>query len=353
VEISGYVVLGIVTLLFVYLMPQLIRGRQDAVDARVDDRFSADLRILATSGTAGSPARPAPDDDVPRAYLHDPRLRTGVAPMNRPPAPTVRAVTSGAPAAGDAAPRSAAPAGDAARAERERAEARAAAARRRRAAARRRLVLTLALLTLTAGAWAAVVLGHAQPGGAVIPSALLLLVLVLGRRAARAGRRIARAEAARAHQATAGPTARPGAEPHAGPARPSAGHGAGAPAARSVPTVPPSREATTEIIPAAASVPSGLRWRGEPTTAEVREVGEGVIVTSPEPAGGRGGANPWTPVPVPVPTYTLKPAAPRVDTAPLVVDGPAAEADAPAPAEPPARGVDLDAVLERRRAAGE
>ncbi|MFP5334096.1 MAG: hypothetical protein ACLGIV_02175 [Actinomycetes bacterium] len=70
----------------------------------------------------------------------------------------------------------------------------------------------------------------------------------------------------------------------------------------------------------------------------------------------------WTPVPVPPPTYTLKPQAPRRTVAAYAAPAPApvvpAEAASqqpeeaqPEPARPAASTWDLDVVLERRRAA--
>jgi hypothetical protein len=70
----------------------------------------------------------------------------------------------------------------------------------------------------------------------------------------------------------------------------------------------------------------------------------------------------WTPVPVPPPTYTLKPAAPRPDPAPLELPAPPAPSAEPAALQTPrpprpwdddrtfADDLDLDAVLARRRA---
>ena len=60
----------------------------------------------------------------------------------------------------------------------------------------------------------------------------------------------------------------------------------------------------------------------------------------------------WTPVPVPPPTYTLKDQAPPRRPAPLPEPEPQ-PAPAPEPAVDPVVEVDLDAVLERRRASGE
>ena len=101
-------------------------------------------------------------------------------------------------------------------------------------------------------------------------------------------------------------------------------------------------------------------------------------VVADAPEASVGGPS-WMPVPVPRPSYTLKPSVRRDEPAPLVLDedpaagaAPAAPvapvADAPTVSEPPAAahpaaadatpaeatgGFDLDAVLARRRAAGE
>jgi hypothetical protein len=66
------------------------------------------------------------------------------------------------------------------------------------------------------------------------------------------------------------------------------------------------------------------------------------------------GASTWEPVPVPPPTYTLKPVAHRREPAPLELELAPAAPYEPAPAASreaePAAEVDLDSVLERRRA---
>lgn len=362
-DISGYVVLGIATLFFLYLMPQLIRSRQDVVDSRVDDRFSADLRILATAGTVGSPPRPVFDDDgAPRAYLHDPRLRTEVSAMNRPPALGSRAASTTTPRTSAGTPRPT-PAVTSA-ASQARAAARAESVRRRRAAARRRLVLTLVLLAATVGAWAGVASGLTAAAVAAIPTLLLAAVLVLGRRAAIAGQRI--------EQAWRQEDARASAEP--APARAAreenevgAQHALRTGAARQDrrPQERVAADPVTELIPRIEAAPSaiGLTWHGEPTAPDVAEVDVTPAETgrtAPEAAAPEGS---WTPVPVPVPTYTLKPQAPRRDAAPLVLDEPASAVtgaatesqseERAADGGAPARALDLDAVLSRRRAAGE
>ena len=83
-DISGYVVLGIVALFVVYLVPHLIRSRQDAVDARLNDRFSTQLRILPRSGEPGAGERTATEADARRAFLHRPPHRTEPSDMHRP-----------------------------------------------------------------------------------------------------------------------------------------------------------------------------------------------------------------------------------------------------------------------------
>ncbi len=89
----------------------------------------------------------------------------------------------------------------------------------------------------------------------------------------------------------------------------------------------------------------------EPATVE-QEVADGEAVSDVVPDGG------WQPVPVPPPTYTLKPKAPSVRQHPVVppvaqVDPPVeARREEPAPAPSSAPGFDLDEILERRIAAG-
>ncbi len=394
-DISGFVVLGIVTLFLVYLVPQLIRGRQDVVDSRVGDRFSTDLRILATAGPSTPTGLAAPEPPA-RAYLHAPRPRTEVSAMDRPLAhvsrPSAPVDTPHARGAGGGS------------------EHRVVGevAARRRAAARRRLGLTLLLLVVTAAGWFAVALGLVAAGVAVAPTALLGLVLVLGRRAARAAARAASRAVPRSAgvaPSRAAASARAAAAPGAASepirartqSRSQARTSEPVPVDRGTASQPgdrpaadrASREAPTELLPriTAASgrdgdAAPGLTWRGEPTPPVVAEVGDGQgagpaspaqstpAAPSPDVAGDGRADDPgdgWTPVPVPAPTYTMKPTAPRMSAAPLALDDPepraagAAAATAPSPAPSaaaaggpaPTPGLDLDAVLSRRRAAGE
>src|SRR5699024_7997327 len=164
-----------------YLLPAAIRARQVVADARIDDRFSTGLRVLAR---AGDP--PPRYDSTARVHLHTPSSRTPgsgepEAPMDRQPVPP--ASRAAAQARREASTRA----------------ARAAAASRRAAAARRRRVLLLGLVALTATAWtlfATITFPLAAP---ITASVVLLAAAVAGRRAAV---RAARAEAR--EQASAG-----------------------------------------------------------------------------------------------------------------------------------------------------
>jgi hypothetical protein len=416
VELQGYVVVALTLILLGYLLPHLVRTRQLLLDSRVEDRFSGDLRILATAGkpetAQGRAAHTRGHTSDARPYLHDPARRPE-APMNRPRARAERATEDARALA-------------AARA------ARAARVSRRAAAARRRLILTVVLLALAVGGWTAVGLAATSWVLAVVPSLLLVTVLVLGRRTAvkaAANDRRDRAEMAKlearlkamSRRAQATPprrtTARSATRPTAGTtpradrevasARTAQVDGRGeddveAPAASHEHTVPQATAYGDDDVEAPAtaraSAPSAsdehiaLKATAygeddvEAPTASPEDVSSSVVtygeddVEAPEasdevvaahsvaPTGTDDRASderPWTPIPVPAPSYTLKQDAPRRDVAPYeTVSGPtatvpqrptvASPAAAPAPAEEPvALTLDLDAVLARRRAAGE
>jgi hypothetical protein len=112
-------------------------------------------------------------------------------------------------------------------------------------------------------------------------------------------------------------------------------------------------------LPVLPRVPHAAETVAEETVAEETVAEETVAEESvPEPVGRRT----WVPVPVPPPTYTLKPMVPRPEPAPLETLIPAASASGPAVPAPAAprvhrrwvgeeqAAVDLDSVLRRRRA---
>lgn len=240
---------------------------------------------------------------------------------------------------------------------------------RRAAAARRRAVLAVLLVLATGAGWIGFAMG-AEIALAVAPTVLFGSVLVLGRRAVVCGRRADAAWTAGRASRVAADAAPVRVPPDAAPVR--------------VPPVVEGRaaqpsDAKTEVIDRVVMVPP---------TVSADEVAHATTqsVTSP-PIEGSG----WTPVPVPLPAYNLKPAVPRPEPAPLPMgeadlvaeahqgedagqmtdahqgsrDRPAAEADhvvAPASGmrhvqdgrERSGSGsIDLDAVLARRRAVGE
>ncbi len=389
-------VIALTLILLGYLLPHLVRTRQLLLDSRVEDRFSGDLRILATVGSeqvdggrprsrAGSAEPGAHHREVAaRPYLHDPARRPE-ASMNRPRARTERAIEDARALA-------------AARA------ARAARVSRRAAAARRRLILTVALLLASAGAWAAVATAGAALVLAIVPTLLLTSVLVLGRRTAvkaAANDKRDRAEMARLEarlkamsrraaaappRRSAGPVAAPAGATSTGRARPPATAPAGSGSGDVEASVDVSDSAHDVEAPAAVVVAVDRADDDAPAEVVLENAQADDVVEAPAaaavateelgdddveaPVEGESTATstvePWTPVPVPAPSYTLKQTTPRRDVAPYAGEAAtpsasvpqrptaASPASAPAPVEEPvAVTLDLDAVLARRRAAGE
>ncbi|MBD7949574.1 hypothetical protein [Oerskovia rustica] len=250
---------------------------------------------------------------------------------------------------------------------------------RRAKAARRRLVLTILLLLATAGAWVAVGFGLVSWYAAAGPTAALVLVLVLGRQAVLAARRAdtvwladRRAAAREAARASRGPVqGSPVAPRNVHPSRVT-GH-AVRPSQTSTQMIPrvtpadlergaarsrdrrPATGSTARVEPepdlvrprtgASGGELFDDRDRDEPGVvvieAEVAEVvpasgsaaPEGTPrpePTAPSADGEPGGA--WEPVPVPRPTYTMKPTASETGVAPVQVAVPVAPAAAPRPA---------------------
>jgi len=310
---SGPAALVVVGLWLAYLVPQRLRHRQQLLESRTDDRFSGDLRVLATA--TGGPRKDVAATSRERAAgepwcsaLLTPTRGTqvrmlggGVGVMNRPQnlqdRAEVRAVRRDADARAH----------------------RAAAVARRAASVRRRAALTLALAVVTIAGWLVVGFGTIAIGWGLTPTVLLLAVLGLGRRAVVLN---ARADAAWALRTSA------------------------------TPVRAPQRSVTGR-----ATLPSDLE------TAAVRRVrvesrAEDADASSAAERDDDASAGGWAPVPVPRPTYTLKPAAPHREPAPLAVEMISVAATVPAIEEPASAaettgGLDLDAILARRRASGE
>lgn len=326
---TGFVLLGVVGLWIAYLVPHRLRFRQQLADARVDDRFSGRLRVLAVG--SGEPRPTGGTPPAARVLLHPHRALSSGGHMERPHGTKDRI-------AAEAARRDAAAHAH-----------RTAHLARRKAAARRRALLSAVLLLATVGGWVA---GPLLGGGAAllwgaVPTALLATVLVTGRRAVVAGQRADAAWAARNVDRVVLPAGE-----RAVLVRPS-------PAAGVVGRAVRGSETDTQIMARVAEegrAEVARVAREERAAARAAEAAR--LADAPAATSGT-----WVPVPVPRPAYTLKPEARRAEPAPLPVEEAvvtsdpgqavdlAAPADATAP-ESPAR-VDLDAVLRRRRAAGE
>lgn len=237
------------------------------------------------------------------------------------------------------------------------------------AAARRRLVITLVLGVVTVVSWVAVAVADFQIGFAVFTTAVLVGILWLGTRAARAER--AEWDEVPEH------LREPRVATPAGPTYSAAqlrehlatGEGSAASSASAVASV--MSDGAAPVAPAGSLAGNGgnLRWSTDAAGADDTPIEAGSGDATPV-AGGVGGARAaapgtWTPVPVPVPTYTLKATALRREVdAPEVTVG--AEGAAPSGlssgegdwteqrderAERVEPGIDLDAVLARRRGA--
>lgn len=336
-EQAGLVLAAVTGLWIVYLVPQLLRHRRQLAEARVDDRFSEHLRVLRVAEPVPAAAGTHVSSQG-RVQLHP---RGGDRAMDRPQSVADRVSA------------------DAARLTADEHAARARSLARRAAAARRRARLVAALLLLTLAAWVAVPAASLPVALAATSSLVLAGVLVAGRRAVLAGRRADQAWAAGAARRAARPVPRSRRAPVA------VGH-----------AVHPS-EAITEIMekvpvgPVRAAAQTVLATGEIPAVADepVRTADGSASSAEPEVAAPAAAAGPvaaetaaaeeaaWVPVPVPPPTYVLKPEARRPEPRPLTGPQPAAPVSVATGDEPEARpttgGLALDAILARRRAAGE
>lgn len=306
VDPSSLIFVVIVAIWAAYLLGHWIRRRDQVATARSVDRFSEAMRVLERRPAVRSVPLSRPN---PRSYV--------VAPTQRPaPSVTVKraaAVTRPEPRPEPRRPQS--------------------GPRTSRRARQVRGLSLLGLLVATPVVWLLAAATAAVPwwAGVLVTLALLGVVSEL-RRSARRARR-ARAVARRRDTTERRTVAR----------------------AR--------RETRREVVGQLVTSRRGAGQTELATTA-------GHTATRPDDAGGSSTTEAgWQPVPVPPPTYTLKPKAPAVRRRVVPTDPdvesstrPAAPA-APAAAEPatthpavahatPAPAFDLDEILERRIAAG-
>ncbi|WP_146904508.1 hypothetical protein [Cellulomonas aerilata] len=379
-DIAGLVALAIVGLWIAYLVPHRLRYRQQLLESRTEDRFSDALRVLVVTDPRGRADRGA---DRAECGADRSKRCELLSPARGVPVAGRQALTD---REGGVVER---PYGtqdkisaDAARRQAQLRSQRAAALARRAAAARRRALLTVALLVVAAGAWVVVGLTSLAVMAAVVPTVLLVGVLGLGRRAVLQGQA---ADAAWEQQQRRLATVQAVGGRRSGPItgralHPSDSHTEAVPQVRSggVVSAPGDRRAA-EIVAASTPVATagttvsvleapGATTSDRASTSSDDDVSATTVEAEAEAeagaaevAAGEGAdkdADGWSPVPVPRPTYTTKATAPRREPLPLVVEEPAAAVDggsaedAEAPVStPPA--IDLDAVLARRRAAGE
>ncbi|WP_159717336.1 MULTISPECIES: hypothetical protein [Actinomyces] len=442
--IEVWALLALVVVLTAYLLPFLVGRREVMSLSRSEDRYSAELRILATGDAAAASDEACEQGGHARIFRQLPEVRA----MNRPAVRNVRAL----------------------RVERELVQARrardAARARRQDAAANRARVAA-GLLGVSLGLWLVGFMTVMPWWPALLPTALLMGSMVAGHKAAEASRAADRAERrriaalqreldtltgarpkTRIEPAAPRPVAAPAAgailgsselgraafveEEAAGPAGASTAAALSA-ASGAEPVAPGETEepasgvveaSLTSLAPSAATAPAAadtakpMEWMMEPRPLEAADVdradrdeaesGEkatidrGRVATaaasgriesdgapsaerrrqegaaSPESAAPRSVATPpvrrdatstppqgWRPVAVPAPTYTLAARArrravpdldlPEAESVPSPVRPRNARAYVPAPVldeEQAFKPINLDEVLERRRAAG-
>ncbi|NLF06132.1 MAG: hypothetical protein GX593_14195 [Actinomycetales bacterium] len=313
---AGLAALGVVGLWLAYLVPHRLRHRQQLLESRTEDRYSGSMRVLAVTDRA---------EVRRRAQTVRPTTASGAAILTPGRGTRIVAAPTGGATGGGNMDRphesNEKRVVDARRRIAQRHAQRAAVLERRAAGARRRLVLVLALLALTVGAWTAAGFGAlAVPALAAIPTVLLGATLALGRAAVLSGQR---ADAAWAREEAA------------------------------------LSKAVQVAVRRSGPVATGRAVRGnDDDTLVIEKVTD--VAPATTSAGSDDGAS-WQPVPVPRPTYTLKAPAPRMEPAPLEIPErvvaepvvPAASAPAETAAERPSAGLDLDAILARRRAVGE
>ena len=161
VGIEIWAVIALITVLSVYLLPYLVGRREMARRSNVQDRYSAELRVLAT----GTAAVERDDTCASSGHAELFRRRPEVRVMNRPAVRNVRAL----------------------RTERELDRARQVHAQgreRRRVAASHRGIVASVLLGVSLGAWVLGLLTVLPWWPALLPTALLGTSMVAGRRAA-------------------------------------------------------------------------------------------------------------------------------------------------------------------------
>lgn len=363
IEIWALVVL--VAVLAVYLLPLLVGRREVMGLSRAQDRYSGNLRVLATGASAPSFDEACADGVHAEIFKNRPEVRA----MNRPAVRNVRAL----------------------RTERELVRARRAheqGRENRRVAASRRAIVALSLLVVLLGVAVASVVTALPWWSALAPAVLLGTSMLVGRQAAvssaeadrRERRRISRLESELSRLTTTPVSVEPAgeapeqaaseplreAQDRAGDSEPRDGLRAGGHPRTAVRRDEGGRDEQEAVAARQAqdvTVPGMTvgAWARAVLPASAPQVSAASdVVEEPTTATPPQG---WSPVKVPAPTYTLVTSGPRRVIDNLEEDS---QPSAPVPVRPVsartypaleeetelAAPIDLDAVLERRRAAG-
>ncbi|MFJ3405615.1 hypothetical protein [Promicromonospora sp. NPDC090134] len=286
---AGLTAVALFVLWLGYWLPSMVRRRAELADARVPDRFSGGLRIVAMSGTGRRGGAMVNDGNRRGASQGVPRVAHPTPKQGLP----LQIMVRGRPLTAERI---------------RRVERRA----RRAARARRRFIVSILLLLSSVVAWTLVGFDQLHWGAAVASSAMLLFVLFLGRRAARAARRAD----ARWHATVRA------ARQRATQARALANGGPYAPRNRAqvVGLATRGSDTQTQAIPRVGGKNVLDEILDGPEKPKVIEVSAEVVDEAPsgaaapgvpaaaaEPPSGRA----WDPVPVPLPTYVTKPKAPQ------------------------------------------
>lgn len=324
---SSLIFVVIVGIWAVYLLQHWVRRREQLATSRSIDRFSEAMRVLERR----APIPVALPTSQNRPYVvaptsarslgsgpteGSPEVAMKQAPIPRNDRPAAAGGLAGRPPSGHVRPPAAS------------AGPRAARAPRRRTHRVRALIL-LTLVVATPACWAAHTWGTLLLWPTLMVSALLVLDLLFVRAVARRAASRRRMAVRRAHRQRIAAAPQPKTFPSssARPVRRTT------PAASSVSTTAATAVAErSEVAVVAASVHS-------------QDAITEVIVLE--------GA--WEPVAVPPPTYTMKPKADRPAGAQVTLEADSDSAPAREPIQPAVLidELDLDTVLERRRAAGE
>jgi hypothetical protein len=287
---AGLTAVALFVLWLGYWLPSLVRHRTELADARVTDRFSVGLRIVAMSGS-GRKGGAMVTDGKPRGTGQGVPRVAHPTPKGRP----LQIMVRGRPLTAERI---------------RRVERRA----RRAARARRRFIVSIFLLLCSVATWTLVGFDRLHWGLAVTSSAMLLFVLFLGQRAARAARRAdarwqasVRAARQRATQARALSNGGPYAPRNRAQVTGLATHGS------STETQAIPRVVRKDVLDEILDGPAKPKVIEVPVEPDAPSDVEPEAVKRDEVPSGRA----WDPVPVPLPTYVTKPAAPQRQPAAL------------------------------------